>query len=73
MNAARVLLTAALLALTQAAWAQAYPSKVIRLVVPFPPGGGFDGIARPVVEKLGPLLGQAIVLDYRPGDRKSVV
>jgi tripartite-type tricarboxylate transporter receptor subunit TctC len=48
-------------------WAQAYPAKVIRLVVPFPPGGGFDGIARPFAEKLGALLGQPIVLDFRPG------
>jgi tripartite-type tricarboxylate transporter receptor subunit TctC len=51
----------------QTALAQAYPAKVIRLVVPFPPGGGFDGIARPFAEKLGALLGQPIVLDFRPG------
>ena len=49
------------------AFAQAYPAKPVRLVVPFPPGGGFDGIARPVAEKIGTLLGQAVVLDYRPG------
>lgn len=49
------------------ALAQPYPAKPIRLVVPFPPGGGFDGIARPVAEKMGGLLGQPIVLDYRPG------
>jgi len=52
----------------QPAWAQMqYPSKVICLIVPFPPGGGFDGIARPFSEKLGSLLGQPVVLDYRPG------
>ncbi|MEO8202551.1 MAG: tripartite tricarboxylate transporter substrate binding protein [Betaproteobacteria bacterium] len=57
----------ALAAVTQPVQAQPYPSKVIRMVVPFPPGGGFDGIARPVAEKMGAFLGQAIVLDYRPG------
>ena len=67
MNLARALLAAALLSLVQSAWAQSWPSKLIRLVVPFPPGGGFDGIARPLVEKMGPLLGQPIVMDYRPG------
>ncbi len=49
------------------AQAPAYPSKVVRMIVPFPPGGGFDGIARPFSEKLGALLGQPVVLDYRPG------
>src|SRR3954468_4254247 len=54
---------------TQSLHAQpaAYPSKAIRVVIPFPPGGGFDGIARPFIEKLTPLLGQPVVLDYRPG------
>jgi tripartite-type tricarboxylate transporter receptor subunit TctC len=50
-----------------AAMAQAYPSKPIRLIVPFPPGGGFDAIGRPFAERLGPLLGQPIVIDYRSG------
>ena len=49
------------------AQAPAYPSKVVRMVVPFPPGGGFDGIARPFSEKLGAILGQPVVLDYRAG------
>jgi tripartite-type tricarboxylate transporter receptor subunit TctC len=50
-----------------AALAQAYPSKPVRLIVPFPPGGGFDAIGRPFAERVGPVLGQAIVIDYRPG------
>ncbi len=60
---------AALCALAQPLHAQApaYPSKVVRMVVPFPPGGGFDGIARPYAEKLSAILGQPVVLDYRPG------
>jgi tripartite-type tricarboxylate transporter receptor subunit TctC len=66
----RMLLAAAALACglaTSVAWAQAYPAKVVRVVIPFPPGGGFDGIARPIVEKMATLLGQPLVLDYRPG------
>jgi len=60
---------AALCALAQPLHAQApaYPSKVVRMVVPFPPGGGFDGIARPYAEKLSAILGQPVVLDYRAG------
>ena len=60
---------AALCALAQPLHAQApaYPSKAVRMVVPFPPGGGFDGIARPYAEKLSAILGQPVVLDYRPG------
>ena len=49
------------------AWAQAYPSKSIKLVVPFPPGGGADNLARAVAPKLGEFLGQAIVIDNKPG------
>jgi tripartite-type tricarboxylate transporter receptor subunit TctC len=67
---ARTFLAGVLLAIgafASTASAQPYPAKPIRLVVPFPPGGGFDGIARPVAEKMGALLGQPIVLDYRPG------
>src|SRR5260221_6253544 len=43
------------------AWAQAYPSRPIRLVVPFPPGGAFDALARPWVEKVNAVLGTMIV------------
>lgn len=64
-----LILAVVLAALTGSAQAQApaYPSKIIRLVVPFPPGGGFDGIGRPFAEKLGAILGQPVVMDYRPG------
>jgi tripartite-type tricarboxylate transporter receptor subunit TctC len=49
------------------AQAQGYPSRPIRIIVPYPPGGGFDGIARPFSEKLASLLGQPVLLEYRAG------
>lgn len=47
--------------------AQAWPAKPIRLIVPFPPGGGTDVISRMVAEKLGPALNTAVTVDNRPG------
>jgi tripartite-type tricarboxylate transporter receptor subunit TctC len=49
------------------AHAQGYPSRPIRFVVPFPPGGGVDIVARAVGEKLSPRLGQPIVIENKPG------
>ena len=47
--------------------AQDYPSKPIRWIVPFPPGGGADATARTISQKITENTGKAIVVDYRPG------
>lgn len=62
--ACAAVLTAALGPLpARAAW----PERPLRIIVPFPPGGGVDVLARLVGARLGPLLGQAVVVDNRPG------
>ena len=50
-----------------AAHAQTWPARPIRMIVPFPPGGGFDAVARPFAEKMSALLKQAIVIDNKAG------
>lgn len=54
--------------LAACAWAQgAYPQKTVRLIVPFPPGGGNDVIARVVAQKLTDKWGQTVVVENRAG------
>jgi tripartite-type tricarboxylate transporter receptor subunit TctC len=47
--------------LSGVAAAQSYPARPIRLVVPFPPGGAFDAVGRPLAEKMKPLLGTVVI------------
>jgi tripartite-type tricarboxylate transporter receptor subunit TctC len=51
----------ALPAVCSIAWAQIYPARPIRLVVPFPPGGAFDAVGRPWADKMKSLLGTVVV------------
>jgi len=64
----RLVAAAGLLALgALPASAQQYPTRPVRFIAPFPPGGGVDVVARTVGEKLGGRLGQTVVVDNRPG------
>src|SRR5450830_502880 len=66
----RYLVTLSALALTVAAgsaWAQAYPNKVIKLQVPFAPGGTTDIVARVIADPLGKALGQVVIVENRAG------
>ena len=62
----------ALAGISSAAVSQSYPSKSIRLVVPWPPSGTVDILARPLSQKLTDKLGQSVVIDNRPGANSIV-
>lgn len=49
------------------ATAQNYPDRVIRIIVPFAPGGPVDVVARLVAQRMGPILGQSVIIDNRAG------
>jgi tripartite-type tricarboxylate transporter receptor subunit TctC len=59
--------SAATLALPGAAGAQTWPARQIRMIAPYPPGGGVDTVARAFSEKVSAKLGQPIVVDNQPG------
>jgi len=47
--------------------AQEFPSRTIKIVVPYPAGGGVDGLARPIAERLGRLWGQSVIVENKAG------
>ena len=63
---------AALPAVSRVTWAQAYPSRPVRIVVGAPPGGGHDIIARLMGQWLSQRLGQPFVIDNRPGGSENI-
>jgi tripartite-type tricarboxylate transporter receptor subunit TctC len=63
----RTLAALLLAACAAGAYAQAYPSKPIRFVVPYPPGGSNDVLTRITAQMMAPGLGQQIVIDNRGG------
>lgn len=54
-------------AVAPAAWAQAYPSKPVKFIVPYAPGGLPDTVARWVAQRLGDRIGQSVVVENKPG------
>src|SRR5918996_359590 len=76
MNTERLLVTlaavlaAALFAIPAAA--QSYPSRVVRLIVPYPPAGSVDVVARTIQQPLSKALGQTVVVENRPGANASI-
>ena len=65
--AKRVFVSAALALLAGLAGAQPFPNKPVKFIVPFPPGGGAESTARLVAQKLSERLGQAVVVETKPG------
>ncbi len=58
---------AALPAVSRIAWAQAYPTRPVRVIVPAPAGGGYDLVARLIGQWLSERLGQPFIVENRPG------
>jgi tripartite-type tricarboxylate transporter receptor subunit TctC len=52
--------------------AQAYPAKPVKMIIPYPPGGGADAWGRMVASKLEAVMGQPIVFDYKPGASTTI-
>jgi len=73
MKPVKALLAALLaLGLSSLAQAQAYPSKPVRIVVPYPAGGLADTVTRAVGEQLSRRLGQPVLIDNRPGGKQII-
>ncbi len=67
-----VLATAACLVFAGAAPAQSFPSKPIRFIMPYPPGGSSEILARPIANEMTRNLGQPVLIDYKPGAGSTI-
>ena len=72
MRRAVIAMAIAALGLTTSAPAQTYPDRLIRMIVPFPPGGPVDIMARIVTQGLPPILGQSVIIENRGGASGSI-
>jgi tripartite-type tricarboxylate transporter receptor subunit TctC len=75
MKTARLLAAlvgAATLLLAPETYAQNFPSKPIRLVMPYPPGGSSDILARPIANEMSKSLGQPVLIEYKPGAGSTI-
>ena len=56
----------------QCAFTQTFPSKPIHLVMPYPPGGSSDILARPIANEMSKSLGQPVLIEYKPGAGSTI-
>ena len=68
----RTLFFFVLLIVTLAARSQGYPSKPIRFIMPYPPGGSSEILARPIALEMTKSLGQTVIIDYKPGGGTTI-
>ena len=71
-RAARFVLALAALVAASPAWSQTYPAKPVRVIVPYPAGGGADFVTRIVAKTLSENLGQQFFVDNRPGANGNI-
>lgn len=64
--------TAAFSLVAGSAFAQAFPTKPIRFIMPYPPGGSSEILARPIALEMSKNLGQQVVIDYKPGAGSTI-
>lgn len=65
-------LAAGLVLATAAALAQSYPSRPVRVIIPFPPGGTLDAVGRQLAQKLGEQMGQTFIIENKPGGNGTI-
>ena len=71
----RIVLLSILAALTAASFAvqaQAWPARPVRFIMPYPPGGSSDILARPIANEMSKSLGQPVLIEYKPGGGSTI-